>query len=75
MNRLLGEKHEEALISANNLAVSLWQCGQRTGAEQLLRGTLALCQRALGPARKQTHALLRITRSIGLTTCLIAVRF
>ena len=39
--RLLGAEHKQTLVAACNLGFSLSECGQKTEAEQLLRGTLA----------------------------------
>ena len=48
-----------------NLAHSLSQCGQKAESEQILRETLALCRRTLGPAHEVTQLVLReILRSV-----------
>ena len=71
--RLLGAEHEEALVTAKNLANSLAGSGQKTEAEQLLRDTLvlprdtlALSRCALGPNHKHTQNLLRNLCALGL---------
>ena len=43
---MLGAEHENTLISAKNLAVSLLRCGRQTEVEQLLRNTLITWVRA-----------------------------
>ena len=64
--RLLGAEHEETVISATNLAVSLSRCGQNTVCEQLLRDTLVLSRRALGPTHERAQPLLQVLRELGL---------
>ena len=67
--RLLGAEHEETLISAFNLAISLSQCrrrGHKAEGQQLLRGTLALSLRALGPTHRFTQRVLQNMRALGL---------
>ena len=65
--RLLSAEHEEALISAINLAISLLECGQKMEGEQLFRDTLALARGAPGPTHELTPNVLRRMRSLGLT--------
>ena len=56
---LLSAEHEETLISASNLSFSLSECGQKREAQQLLRETLTLSWRALGPTHELTQRALR----------------
>ena len=56
--RMLGAEHESTLISACNLATSLFRCGQKTECAQMLRETLAVSRRALGPTHEVTQNLL-----------------
>ena len=62
--RLLGAEHEETLISASNLTLSLLRCGLKTEAKQLFRKTLALSRRALGPTHMGTQRVLRNLRAL-----------
>ena len=57
--RLLSAEHKGTLASAINLALSLFYCSQKTEAEKLLRGTLALdlCRRVLGPTHELAHSV------------------
>ena len=64
--RLLGAEHESTLIVANNLALMLSVCDQKTEGEQLLRETLTLALRALGPNREFTQRLLQELRALAL---------
>ena len=52
--RLLGAEHEETLASTRTLAISLSLCGRKAEAEQLLRDTLVLARRVLGPTHQFT---------------------
>ena len=63
--RLLGAEHKETLITAANLGVSLASCGQKAEGVQLLRDTLALSQRALGPNHWHTLRVLENLRALG----------
>ena len=65
--RLLGAEHEQSLGLANTLALSLWRCGLKTEAEQLLCETLALSRRAFGPNHKFTQHVIQCLRVRGLT--------
>ena len=64
--RLLGAEHEITLTSMTNLAFSLSRCGQEAECEQILRDTLALCWRALGPAHGLTQNVLGTIWAVGL---------
>ena len=64
--RLLSAEHESTLAAAINLAFSLSQCGQKAEAEQLLRETLALARRALGPTHERTLHVVRSLRAVEL---------
>ena len=66
MTCLLDSEHGETLISAMNLAVSLWHCSRKTEAEQLLRETLALSRCALDPTHEKTQIVLQNMRALGL---------
>ena len=65
---MLGAEHEGTLRLATNLALSLSRCGLKMEAEQLLRDTLALSRRTLGPSDEETPFVLQSMRSIGLTS-------
>ena len=66
LTRLLGAEHDMTLTAANNLAVSLSQCGRKTEAEQLLSEALALSRRALDPTHEVTLCVLEILRALSL---------
>ena len=52
--RLFGADHQVTLISASNLAISLSNSGENAECEQILRDTVALSRRALGPTHDFT---------------------
>ena len=57
-NRLLGADHDSTLISTTNLAASRYWCSVKTECEQLLRETLGLTRRVLGPIHGLTQRRL-----------------
>ena len=63
---LLGAEHADTPTSAGNLACTLVQCGQKKEGEQIFRGTLALCQRTLGPAHEISQSMLQHMRTFGI---------
>ena len=66
LSRLLGAEHEETLISASNLAVSLSNSGHEMECEKALRETLALSRRVHSPTHEIAQHLLQGLRAIGL---------
>ena len=66
LTRLLGAEHEHTLIPAANLAASLSKCDQKAETKQLLRSTLVLSRRVLGPTHEHTHGVLGFMRILGL---------
>ena len=65
---LLGAEHETTLIAATNLAHSLSQCSQGREDRQLLRATLAVSRRALGPAHDQTQCVVHQLHQLDIST-------
>ena len=56
---MLGAEHPETLISANNLATTLFNQGKYVEAERMLQAALASLQRVLGPAHPNTLVIAR----------------
>jgi hypothetical protein len=53
---VLGEEHPDTLMSAGNLALSLWHQGKYAEAEEMLMAALEAQQRVLGSAHPDTLA-------------------
>ena len=56
-----------SLVSATNLMLLLSQCEQTSEADQLLRGTLYVSRRVLGPANELTLDLIECVRTLDST--------
>ena len=62
--RVLGEEHPSTLISANNLAATLFRRAKYTEAEQMLQSALDASRRVLGNAHPQTLVTQRCLEDV-----------